>query len=564
MSLLNPSAFPHTLPLSGYALALAEGSEYADQAVAIARDLVREHGDAATALEHFEEQYSDDSDLFVALAKHVLRDHPDDYYEAASLMRPGDDESSLPVAALVKGWEDGLYQAYMSMGDMPSLEERDRQGDDAPDGMSEISSRMSASMTLARRLPKVARAPPGVAHVLRAFSDTFLQQMNASVDRYRDSLPVADYHPGSNGHVRDILHPSMFPYIGPANTDAERATYEGQTQLAANCTFVPDIAFSEEDGKYHPASQRIPRWGDLSDEFGRVWRGSRYQWMPTEVRIDADGSAHFCAPVNGAHVDRDADVLQTFEAILTQLVPMWEHVLGCTEAAGWSDFDDPSEATDDLVVEPVSLRGRTIQVIPKIADVELRADGDSHAGVWHVEGLSHEHIAATGIAYLRRDATINGGRLRFRRSFLKEEYGYLMYNIPQEWGHNSPAMKSGLVPLGSVEPGAGDLLAFPNSHQHKLEPLTLHGTFGNAIRRNNNNDANPALAAERRVRRIVAFFLVNPEVRVVSTADIATPQTDITDYETACRVREAMMKERAAAKKDLNRELAHNFSFCEH
>eukprot|EP00762_Andalucia_godoyi_P008758 ANDGO_04708.mRNA.1 hypothetical protein SARC_01085 len=81
------------------------------------------------------------------------------------------------------------------------------------------------------------------------------------------------------------------------------------------------------------------------------------------------------------------------------------------------------EDVDDLEVKPVSLRGRTIQVIPKIADIEIKSGGgpEFHEGVWQVEGLSYEHIMSTGIAYLQIDDGILSGRLRFRRPFLPDE-----------------------------------------------------------------------------------------------------------------------------------------------
>src|SRR6201999_736439 len=79
---------------------------------------------------------------------------------------------------------------------------------------------------------------------------------------------------------------------------------------------------------------------------------------------------------------------------------------------------------------PTSLRGRELLVIPKIVEYSLAA-GETHEGVWHVEGMSHEHIIATCVYILDRDATLAGGALRFKRAYTVEEAGHLFWNISQ-------------------------------------------------------------------------------------------------------------------------------------
>lgn len=37
--------------------------------------------------------------------------------------------------------------------------------------------------------------------------------------------------------------------------------------------------------------------------------------------------------------------------------------------------------------------------------------GQKYNGVWHVEGLSHENIIATGVYFIRMDEDIKGGNL---------------------------------------------------------------------------------------------------------------------------------------------------------
>ena len=50
-------------------------------------------------------------------------------------------------------------------------------------------------------------------------------------------------------------------------------------------------------------------------------------------------------------------------------------------------------------------------MITKIIEYRLQ-DAESFEGVWHVEGMSHENILATGVYTLHRDANLDGGGLQ--------------------------------------------------------------------------------------------------------------------------------------------------------
>lgn len=59
--------------------------------------------------------------------------------------------------------------------------------------------------------------------------------------------------------------------------------------------------------------------------------------------------------------------------------------------------------------EPTTLRDRELLIIPKIVEYLLRA-GEIHEGVWHVEGMSHEHIVATCVYVLKRGDELRGAQ----------------------------------------------------------------------------------------------------------------------------------------------------------
>ena len=146
----------------------------------------------------------------------------------------------------------------------------------------------------------------------------------------------------------------------------------------------------------------------------------------------------------------------------------------------------------------------------------------------------------------------------------------IMYNVENE----TPAIQV----LGEVLTCQGRLLAFPNTHQHKVSPFKLK---------------DPTKPGHR---KILALFLVDPHIRVISTANVPPQQQEWWAEQTytasekmqalptevfqnivgsvgdcpynmrkAKQYREELMEERRADAEELNEEFEDTkFSFCEH
>ena len=100
----------------------------------------------------------------------------------------------------------------------------------------------------------------------------------------------------------------------------------------------------------------------------------------------------------------------------------------------------------------------------------------------------------------------------------------------------------GVLPLGHFPTEEGYLLVFPNCHIHKISKMI-------------NNSADQDVR-----RRIVVFFFINPEHRIISTADIA-PQQNTMRHRTALKYRLEMMEERKYHKDKFN---TRDIELCEH
>ena len=204
----------------------------------------------------------------------------------------------------------------------------------------------------------------------------------------------------------------------------------------------------------------------------------------------------------------------------------------------------------ELNIKPYNLKGNKLQVITKIVDYELKP-GQSHEGVWHVEGMSQEDIVLTALYILDRDDCISGGDLMFKRAFFEDEARNIFRNVGQERPLAlDEEIENGLVPLGKVETNKGRLIVFPNSHVHKLTKMV--------------NDSVVEMSGDDSVvskRRIVVFFLVNPLRRIVSTCEVAPQKGGSMTHEDALKHRLELMKVRKYHKQDWN---VRDIHLCEH
>lgn len=362
--------------------------------------------------------------------------------------------------------------------------------------------------------------PDGVAWADGLIKPALRKRLGEQFDKIIKNEP-ADFHPGSGTAVRDLVHPSLYPYVA------------GQSQLAEGAT--PPSS---------PADKTLDIWG-------RPYEKSRFQWLPTNLQVDAKGKASFEGYINNLDEDKYSTFYRDLEELFEKALPLFESVNGFARTLDpWDDREDDCEADlpepdwqskPPVPVKPVSLRNRKLQVITKV--VEYQIDADNHfEGVWHVEGMSHENILATGVYVLQRDKHLQGGEIRFKRGYSRQEAGQLFWNINQvRSGPVDEMAGESVLPLGSLSTPQGRLFVFPNSHIHKLSDMV--SADGSTAR-----------------RRIIVFWLVNPETPILSTQEVPKQQGKGTRRK-ALANRLDLMEERRRHKQSHNlREV----SLCEH
>jgi len=374
-----------------------------------------------------------------------------------------------------------------------------------------------------------SQQPEGVAYSDSAVSGRLWSDLRDAVNSIAEGEPV-DLHPGSESRVRDLVHPSLYPYV------------EGQS------TSTAPAARSDSD--------------PVRDRFGRPFERSRFQWLPTPFSVQADGTVTIDSYINNLDESKYPEAYVGLARLLEAALPLFASVLGyLDETKFWVEGVEewssgvglssqeiaekwlPERKRTKRFVSDRALAGRTLQVIPKIVEYRLTR-GERHEGVWHVEGMSHEHIVATCVYVLERDDSLVGGDLQFRRMYTAEEADVLTMGLGQ--AHLSEALQRVLdeegAPLGTVPMPEGRLIVFPNSHIHRLTELTL------------------APSAEEGKRRIIVFWLVDPDVAIHSTVDVA-PQQSVFTRDQALQFRLELMEERRLHKQSLNPRA---INLCEH
>ena len=224
-----------------------------------------------------------------------------------------------------------------------------------------------------------------------------------------------DWHPGSDGLVLDLVHPSLYPIV------YGRSIGKGPGSTTATISAAP--VSGPHDSKF------VSRM---------------FQWLPSDFFVDHDGKVALTSPyINNIHPTQHRELYSVVPEILQHALPMFERVLSdvirpilpmriaTSGGLGWNneetadciwddgipypdspsqdEYDDDPEGwlekhrfdtpdarekyDGDLEVmnDRISLRGRTLQVIVKLANIVLTPEKPHYAGgTWHVEGMCHQ------------------------------------------------------------------------------------------------------------------------------------------------------------------------------
>jgi Protein of unknown function (DUF4246) len=377
-------------------------------------------------------------------------------------------------------------------------------------------------------------------------------------DRYKD------WHPGSDNKVLDLVHPSLFQLV----YGRSRVVTDGKVGVDDCAKWVGkgDVipVPADEDLQQSTSGLRYHR-----NQEGLFW-SKQFQWLPCDVQFAEGDAVKIASYVNNLHPVQHQQLYPVLEQLIAKAIPLWNETLtdldyirparircGGTqykeldvefkdrkreEGDPISDSSDEDYNEDEfyefenqwikdhrvlIAPEPGEFKAREpaaptdlrqqfadkgMQVIVKLANIHLTPEKPKYdGGSWHVEGMLNEHICATALYYYDNE-NITDSRLHFRQkteteSVLEKQYEQNDFEGVEEiYGieDQAPAIQE----LGWVTTREGRMLSFPNVLQHRVAPFELV------------DKTKPGH------RKIVALFLVDPYVRVLSTANVPPQQRD--------------------------------------
>lgn len=444
-----------------------------------------------------------------------------------------------------------------------------------------------------------------------AKSDTLvskeLQQSLLEACKPLENVPdrERDWHPGSDGKVLDLVHPSLFPLV----YGRSRILPEGKVPLHKCVQYCGqgDVI-------------TVPKVDLATSSY---W-SKDFQWLPCDVQFEGMGEPVIVSYINNLHPHKNGALYPIVEKLIKASIPLWNQVLSIDKGFvriepqdvkyNWPNGTErPAEPDEDeedkweldeewekenrvpIEFEPGNYKKKEseketelqntynqngLQIIVKLANIHLTPEKPSYdGGSWHVEGQLNERICATSLYYYDCD-NITDSYLRFRQQVdaisLMEfapqgdyEDLAMMYGVEQDG--------PGIQEVGQVLTREGRLIAFPNVFQHQVAPFKL---------------ADPTKPGHR---KILALFLVDPNSPIISTGDVPPQQrhwwkdelssakklaglpqelldkvvTDVVDFpisiEEAKELREKLMVERGKMDETVNQAVQEEmFSFCEH
>ncbi|KAI0750447.1 hypothetical protein C8Q74DRAFT_1374035 [Fomes fomentarius] len=337
-----------------------------------------------------------------------------------------------------------------------------------------------------------------------------------------------DWHPGANNQVLDLVHPSLYCLrIGSSFVRDPRAD-ENAPEVVSMDEYVacrPDLSFHSKLVSYAVST--------------------KYQWLPTDFSVSSLGEVECLGYINNIHPTHRASLYCPITATIARFIPLFERVLSDTLSADpelavqarpreWYEEEEPDDLETDeqydacycehkwptiptQIPSSRSLQDCNIQVIVKLANIVLTPENPKYpGGAWHVEGMANENIVATGLYYYACQ-NITESRLAFRsvvgtvsgtedsqRNLRYEQDDQRGYVVAYGFGRDDALNQQ----LGHVVAEEDKCIAFPNVYQHRVDAFEL---------------VDPSKPG---YRKILAFFLVNPDTPILSTTDVPPQQQD--------------------------------------
>ncbi|KAJ7910268.1 hypothetical protein B0H13DRAFT_2012690 [Mycena leptocephala] len=384
---------------------------------------------------------------------------------------------------------------------------------------------------------------------------------------------MKDWHPGSNGQVLDLVHPSLYCIVYGRTSYADLTRLEPPEYEALQ---IPDDWVRDRPVPVSDSFCWLPSDFSLVSPYINNLHPTKHKALYSVIETVLSSF------INGQEKDLYRDIPPGSGRIKTELTfGTWtgynSKFAGETVPCIWSKGevspeDSMTEAeyhqvqrespkvlpesfeeyTGELekTVSPYSLRGKTIQCIIKLANIHLTADNPEYGGgSWHVEAMLNECIVASGIYYYEEE-NISESRLAFRVTTGAPVYHQQEDDVCMEILYGLKRNSHCCQDLGSIVRARHYILQFPHLCAVALLRGPTHTTPRFPIPL-----VDPTKPGHR---KILAIFLIDPSIDPIPSATISRLNNQTEEY------RLKLMKERTGFTQNREEELSYSFNMCEH
>jgi hypothetical protein len=187
-----------------------------------------------------------------------------------------------------------------------------------------------------------------------------------------------DWHPGSDGKVLDLVHPSLFPLI----YGVSRGLGEEQVPLddPVKYTGQGEIIQQRADDR---EARRLRQGILYSNSLNPLW-GS-YHWLPSDIEITKEG-AKILSYINNLHPVKHKALYGVLEQIVTATLPLWEECLSGFYIRRRIDIN--SSGSEDWMIPPGMMyhipgrEGEKAVKDPNTWEIENESDDSEMERIW--------------------------------------------------------------------------------------------------------------------------------------------------------------------------------------
>ena len=162
-----------------------------------------------------------------------------------------------------------------------------------------------------------------------------------------DSSESPDWHPKSNDMVLDLVHPSMYPLVY-----GQSKVYKEEVVGIGNAIALSGTGEVIEKDKYGEWSWRKRAYTGSDAETGSHEWNDTYQWLPTNLEFQDDGTVKLSSYINNLHPRRYPEIYRAVEKLVQTAIPAWDQCLQITSDTRessmlWGRYESRFEVPED-------------------------------------------------------------------------------------------------------------------------------------------------------------------------------------------------------------------------